>query len=305
MTSLNTPEGNLATSPIVINDLNYTSVIIGGFDNSSVALNGDIAELLFFNRLLSDTERKSVESYLYQKYLLGAPPVTEAPVLKISSPPPGIYPAPQTIFLEADESAIVYYTIDGSDPTDESLIYRDSIGVQIPSPVPPDSSRTTTLKFRSYKYGHLPSPVTTLVYTVDQHTTFDRNGLRVWLRSDKVVSSNSSVSQWIDLSGNNNNANQANVSQRPIVVSNQINGNPAIRFDGIDDFLLVPKNASIEPSQLTLVVVSRHTGNGSLQGSFVAKGLSYGIARNNTSTGIAAYINSNTTGLANWSAPEV
>jgi len=65
-------------------------------------------------------------------------------------------------------------------------------------------------------------------------------GLDLWLKSDTGVTlAGSQVTQWNDQSGNSNHATQGSSSLRPLLVTNQLNGYPAIRFDGIDDYLQV------------------------------------------------------------------
>lgn len=74
-------------------------------------------------------------------------------------------------------------------------------------------------------------------------------GLRIWLdansgglfqdsaRTIPVVLSGDPVGSWSDVSGNGNNLDQAVAANQPTWVTNLINGLPAIRFDGVNDFL--------------------------------------------------------------------
>ncbi len=59
---------------------------------------------------------------------------------------------------------------------------------------------------------------------------FEANAIHGLSNGDKVAS-------WPDISGHNNNAVQANTDRQPVFETNAINGLPAIRFDGADDFL--------------------------------------------------------------------
>lgn len=65
------------------------------------------------------------------------------------------------------------------------------------------------------------------------------NGLRLWLKADVGISRDASdfVSWWADQSGNNFDVTQRASSKQPLFVDNAVNGKPAIRFDGIDDYL--------------------------------------------------------------------
>ncbi len=76
--------------------------------------------------------------------------------------------------------------------------------------------------------------------------SFSKTNLVVWLRADQGVTSSSvSVSEWLDLSSNNNKADQSNSSNRPTIVSGAINSNPAIRFNGTSNFLTLPYTHTI------------------------------------------------------------
>lgn len=64
----------------------------------------------------------------------------------------------------------------------------------------------------------------------------DESGsLEIWLRADAGVTQSSGlVSTWSDQSGNGNDVTEADASEQPSYVSDGINGNPVVSFDGID-----------------------------------------------------------------------
>lgn len=68
----------------------------------------------------------------------------------------------------------------------------------------------------------------------------DIGGCVLWLRSDLGVTKDGSslVSLWADQSGNGNDAAQATAIRRPIWTANQLNGQPGIMFDGLNDYFL-------------------------------------------------------------------
>ena len=74
--------------------------------------------------------------------------------------------------------------------------------------------------------------------------------LRLWLRADKGVSKDiaNNIFQWDDQSGNNNNAFQIISGMRPKYVDSvsNLNNLPTVRFDGIDDFLRISTNTSLD-----------------------------------------------------------
>ncbi len=78
------------------------------------------------------------------------------------------------------------------------------------------------------------------------NNSIPRTDLVVWLRADQgVTSSSGNVSEWIDLSSCNNKAEQNNSSNKPTVVSEAINLNPALSFNGTTSKLTLPTSASL------------------------------------------------------------
>lgn len=94
-------------------------------------------------------------------------------------------------------------------------------------------------------------------------------GIRAWLAADAIAindaqqvrnsGGNLFVRRWNDASGSGLDAVQAADSQQPRLIANSINGRPALRFDGANDTLLLPRPAGT--NSFTLVSVFR-TGLG-------------------------------------------
>ena len=73
------------------------------------------------------------------------------------------------------------------------------------------------------------------------------DGLRLHLDADTLAEADgASVQTWTDASGLNNNASQANSSERPLVIHDAMNGKKAVRFDGSDDSLVITDNTSLQ-----------------------------------------------------------
>ena len=93
-------------------------------------------------------------------------------------------------------------------------------------------------------------------------------GQRLWLRSDSVEITGGKVAQWYDRSGNNNHAIQATAASRPMRPSSSPNlAFPAIKFDGVDDFLTGTTLAGIQNSSMTALILLNgysQTDNGGL-----------------------------------------
>jgi hypothetical protein len=78
----------------------------------------------------------------------------------------------------------------------------------------------------------------------------DIPGLVLWLDASQIVGLNDGdpVATWSDLSGNGNDATQGTASQQPTYQTGEINGLPAVQFDGVDDGMA-----------LTAITTSNHT----------------------------------------------
>jgi len=91
-------------------------------------------------------------------------------------------------------------------------------------------------------------------------TEFDANsivGLEIWLKGNTSVFSDAGttpavnldpVYQWNDLSGNVRHAIQASAGSRPQFKTNNLNGKPTIKCDGVDDILIATGAWGLFPS---------------------------------------------------------
>ena len=85
------------------------------------------------------------------------------------------------------------------------------------------------------------------------------SGLSLWLAANSGITEvGGIVSQWNDLSGNENHAIQNTSDYRPIFIENEINGLPVIRFDGSNDFM---EFNEITDTRTAFFVVKHRTGS--------------------------------------------
>ena len=83
---------------------------------------------------------------------LAARQQTEAPAYDLES---GTYDVGQTLTFTKDDDTLIYYTLDGSEPTEETgLLYT----------LPIEITRSVTVKAIAVKYGYTPSETVTLEY---------------------------------------------------------------------------------------------------------------------------------------------
>ena len=89
----------------------------------------------------------------------------------IFSHPSGSYYTGQAIYLTcAEYGASIYYTTDGSDPTDKSELYSASNPLIVPTFFP-EGENSVVVKAKAYKAGFDPSEISTATYTVTYFNT--------------------------------------------------------------------------------------------------------------------------------------
>jgi hypothetical protein len=89
------------------------------------------------------------------------------------------------------------------------------------------------------------------------------SGLQLWLHADALsLSDGDPVSSWTDSSGNGRHATQGTSGARPIYKTSILNGQPVVRFDGVDDYLFLGNLSAAFPSAATLFVVCTISGTG-------------------------------------------
>jgi hypothetical protein len=85
--------------------------------------------------------------------------MTTAPAAAVPqfSPPPGTYSTSQTVtFTDTTPASTMYYTLDGSDPTSASAVYKGPIVV----------TSTETIQAIAMANGYVASPISTASYTI-------------------------------------------------------------------------------------------------------------------------------------------
>ena len=87
----------------------------------------------------------------------------------------------------------------------------------------------------------------------------------IWFAADALSLSDANpVITWNDISGNANDATQGTSAARPLYRTGQINGLPAVVFDGTDDFM--PFDGSlIANSDYTVVFVGQRRTNAAMR----------------------------------------
>lgn len=86
--------------------------------------------------------------------------------------------------------------------------------------------------------------------------------LQLWLRADSGLTADADgkVLSWEDVSGNGGVAYQGGADQQPTLVSNVLSGEPAVVFDGVDDYLEALSELNASASDFTIIAVHNRTG---------------------------------------------
>lgn len=90
-------------------------------------------------------------------------------------------------------------------------------------------------------------------------------GILAWYRADYGTASDVGISDWTDFSGNSQNLNQATGANQPALVDNGINFNPALDFDGSNDFYSLPTLYATDDQMTAFFVTRTDLINGSYQ----------------------------------------
>jgi hypothetical protein len=184
---------------------------------------GDLAELIIFDRVLSEAERLDVEEYLANKYALYVP---KPPIQPNGGPASAA--SPVTVTIDVPAGSEVYYTTDGTTPTEASMLYMEPFQV----------SSSLTVQAQAFVAGRAPSAVS--VATFVDAAAFNPatlTGLKLWAYAGgtNTVHEAARVSRVADQSGQGNHLTQAAPLRQPALVFG-MTGAPVFRFDGSDDF---------------------------------------------------------------------
>ncbi len=112
----------------------------------------------------------------------------------------------------------------------------------------------------SSNYGSYSVTVEDTSGTVTSSTAFltISTNLQLWLRADTgITTSGGPISQWSDQTTNNNNATQSSAPNRPSLITNALNGEPAVHFIEADGQFLVTSNFPASWTAAEAFVVTR------------------------------------------------
>jgi alpha-tubulin suppressor-like RCC1 family protein len=212
------------------NTVGFPNSMLIGQENSYVHFQGEMSEVIVYDKTLSSTEREAINRYLSLKYNLFTPPDSPSSLTALGTSQSQItlaWTCPSTtnglIFeIERKQDTGVFIKIAET----ESYGYFDS-GL--------NSNTTYSYRVRARnlggKSGYSSQAIASTLSA--SFPSMPTNGMRLWMKAESLnLANNSAVQMWKDDSGLNNHASQLSADQRPIFVALAANGRPAIRFNG-------------------------------------------------------------------------
>lgn len=213
-----------------------------GHPNYGSPFDGDVAELMVFERLLTAAERDAVGSYLAARHGFAAslaPPVPQGIALEqVSASQVRIAWSP--LASSGGWAVAVERSVDGG--AYEGLAEITARSAFVDRGLPAGSRVRYRLRARSL--GGLSDYAFSDELTLGSsavNAELPWNGVRLWLRADHGVQVQAGgVAVWRDQSGLANDAFQLDAPRRPSAVMDDRGVVAAIRFDGADDALALP-----------------------------------------------------------------
>jgi len=146
-------EGAQSASMNTIANTNRANNYIGQGSGGGNYFEGQIAEMLVYNRAVTTSEQGSIEGYLLSKYQILPSQSTAAPTISVAG---GTLTVPTQVAIEAPAAATIFYTLNGTSPTTSSTVYTGPINI----------SYSQTLKAIAVING-ISSTVSSASYTLD------------------------------------------------------------------------------------------------------------------------------------------
>jgi len=227
-----------------------TDLLIGTRADNATLLQGDLAEVLAFAHALTPPEHAQVLSYLAGKYNL--------PLVGLAALPPTLTIVSPTNGATASVSTPINFQVGvTSSNYPISQVNFLANGLMVGSATTPPyaltlqavTPGTVTLQAQAIDIWGAMGTSAPVVLTVTGQgpASPPTNGLAIWLKADKGVTTNSdgTVAQWADQSGQGNNAVQTVPTSAPKLVIDSKTGGPALEFDGVSSYLAAASAPSL------------------------------------------------------------
>jgi hypothetical protein len=233
----------------------------GNADSSQEPFSGNVAEILIFNRSLSNNDQLIAEGYLNAKYGIVNPPSapTNLTASAVSSNQIAIaWTSPMTNVMlfrieQKQGAGGVYQEIATVDSTTTSYFNTGLVAnTQYYYRV-----RANNLSGNSGYCNEASATTTTGV-------TLPLSDLRLWLKADTdvvQVGTNPTVNHWSDQSGNGNDATSPALANNPTWIPNALNGMPVVQFVATNSQYLILPYSINPPSAAEVFIVLKATSS--------------------------------------------
>jgi hypothetical protein len=203
---------------------------------------GNIAEVLVFNRTLTTAERVTVNAYLNSKYaLVPGVPATPTNLVAAAISPTQI----GLVWNEPLNGGATQVSVERKTGSGGTYAVVAQV-VNALSYVDTNLVAGTTYYYRVRALNLTtwsPYSNETNATTLSAGPDIPLGNLLFWLKADSgmaQIGTNTPVSFWADQSGQTNNASQPISGNQPSWVAGALNGNPVVHFDGASSYLNIP-----------------------------------------------------------------
>ncbi len=148
----NALQGAQSTSMNSITNVLRANNYLGQGSAGGNYFNGEIAEILAYNRAVTSLERSGIESALMNKYQALTAVSSPAPIISVAT---GTLSKPTQVAISAQAGATTYFTTDGTTPTTGSPVYTGPLNIYY----------TQTVKAMSVLKG-VQSSISSATYTL-------------------------------------------------------------------------------------------------------------------------------------------
>ena len=258
--------GSVYVPPLVTRANNYLGRSYWASDGY---FQGDIAEVILYNRALSTAEQSTVHAYLAEKYELA-----------VVTPPPSVLDSPTAPNAVAGDAQVVLSWNAVGGATGYKVYRRGTpTGAYIQVHDGADTTYTDTAVTNGTTYRYVIT-----AYDVSQESAYSTEvlatpaapapplvlappaelpvgGLVLLLDAGNAALETidgGEITTWRDASGQNHDAVTVS-GQAPALVTGTLGGDAVLRFDGLDDYLSLPPGFADFTNGLTLFVVARPT----------------------------------------------
>ncbi len=222
--------------------------------------NGDYAEVLLYDHVLSTQDREQAEGYLKAKYQIGGAAqnwTTLATGLSANALYPDLNPTVNTRYYYR----CVAVGSGGSTPGATTSALLEPPTPPLAPPAPEVSSTTSTSVTVKVPAALSSGASSYSLQRADGEvlSSFPASGLQLHLNASSLAAG--AVDWWNDSSGNSNATQQSGSASCPTLLAGAINGRSVVHFDGWDDYLNLPAGMQDFGQGLSAFVVTRPTSN--------------------------------------------